>query len=402
MKILFLTDNFPPEVNAPATRTFEHCKYWIDLGHEVTVITCAPNFPQGKVYTGYKNKFYSKEKVNGITVVRVWSYIAENKGFTKRSLDHLSFAFSSFFTALFLGKFDYIIATSPQFFTSWSGYLLSKFKRTPWLFEVRDMWPEGIIFLNKESKIYKVLEKIELALYRDASKIVTVTESFKKSIIKRADVPAEKIETIYNGSNNNLFQAREKNQKILKELKLENKFIIGYAGTLGISHSLEFIVNQLTLVKEKDIHFLFIGDGAVKKNMLILIKELNLTNITMVDAVKKEDMPSYLSIFDIGLVSLKKEDAYLKVIPSKIFELASMQKPILLGVDGEVRKIVSSYNAGEYFEAENSEEFLNKVSYFYQNRDLLSSYTEGLSKLSNDFDREALAERMIDFIRNTK
>ena len=402
MKILFLTDNFPPEVNAPATRTYEHCKYWINLGHEVTVVTCTPNFPQGKVYAGYKNRFYSKENIEGIKVVRVWSYIAENKGFAKRTFDQLSFAFSSFFAGLFLGKFDYIIATSPQFFTSWSGYLLSKFKRTPWLFEVRDMWPEGIIFLNQESKVYRVLEKIELFLYLDASKIVTVTESFKESIIERATVPINKVETIYNGSNNNLFQAREKNQEILKKLNLKNKFIIGYAGTLGISHSLEFIVNQLAFIKEKEIHFVFIGDGAVKSKMLKLIKKLNLTNITMLEPIKKEDMPSYLSIFDVGLVPLKKEDAYLKVIPSKVFELAAMQKPILLGVDGEIRNIVSSYDAGEYFEPENAESFLSKVNYLYEQRDKLDAYTTGLNKLSNDFDREVLATKMIDFIGNSK
>jgi len=402
MKILFLTDNFPPEVNAPATRTFDHCKYWVGLGHDVTVVTCVPNFPQGKVYAGYKNRLYSKENIEGIKVIRVWSYIAENKGFAKRSLDQLSFAFSSFFAGLFLGKFDYIIATSPQFFTSWSGYMLSKFKRTPWLFEVRDMWPEGIIFLDRESKIYKILEKIELALYRDASKIITVTESFKDSIIKRATVPRDKIKTIYNGSNNSLFKAREKDQKILKKFNLEGKFIVGYAGTLGISHSLEFIVNQLAFIKEKDIHFVFIGDGAVKSNMLSLLKRLNLTNITMIDPVKKEDMPTYLSIFDIGLVPLKKEDAYLKVIPSKVFELASMRKPILLGVDGEIRKIVTSYGAGEYFEPENGEEFLNKLNYLYKNRDSLDSYSSGLIKLSNNFDRETLATKMIDFIGNQK
>ena len=132
MKILFLSDNFPPEVNAPATRTYEHCKEWVRMGAEVTVITCAPNFPQGKVYTGYKNSLHHVETMDGIRVVRVWSYIVANKGFFKRTLDFISYSITSFLAGLFM-KTDVIIATSPQFFTALSGRTLSFWKRKPWI-----------------------------------------------------------------------------------------------------------------------------------------------------------------------------------------------------------------------------------------------------------------------------
>ena len=138
MRILFLTDNFPPEVNAPATRTYEHCVKWIELGHKVTVITCFPNFPKGKVFEGYTNKLYQKENIDGITVIRVWSYIAENNGFVKRIIDYISFALTSFLFGLFV-KTDLMIATSPQFFTAISGKMLSVFKQRPWVMEVRDL-----------------------------------------------------------------------------------------------------------------------------------------------------------------------------------------------------------------------------------------------------------------------
>ena len=168
MKILFITDNFPPETNAPATRTFEHCKEWIEKGAEVTIITCAPNFPHGQVYKGYKNKFYQKENIEGIEVIRVWSYMSSNAGFTKRVLDYVSFSVTSFGVGLFQ-KTDVIIATSPQFFTTWSACALSFFKRKPWIFELRDIWPESIRTvgaMEKESKIVALLEKVELFLYR--------------------------------------------------------------------------------------------------------------------------------------------------------------------------------------------------------------------------------------------
>ena len=143
MKILFLTDNFPPEVNAPASRTYEHCREWKKSGAEVTVITCVPNFPKGKVYDGYKNKLYQTEVMDGIKVVRVWTYMVPNKGFFKRTLDYISFSVSSFIAGLFQ-KADVIIATSPHFFTALSGRTLKFWKRTPWIMEVRDLWPEEI------------------------------------------------------------------------------------------------------------------------------------------------------------------------------------------------------------------------------------------------------------------
>ena len=186
LKILFLTDNFPPEVNAPATRTYEHCKEWVKRGVDVTVITGFPNFPTGKVFDGYKNKLYKKEIIDGIKVIRVWTYITANKGFLKRTLDYFSFAVSSFIAGLFI-KSDIIVATSPQFFTTWSAYALSKLKRKPWVFELRDLWPESIIAVGalKNKKIIDFLEKIELFLYKDADLIIPVIESFKENLINR-------------------------------------------------------------------------------------------------------------------------------------------------------------------------------------------------------------------------
>lgn len=151
MKLLFLTDNFPPEVNAPASRTYAHCKEWVNNGVDVTVITCAPNFPQGKVYKGYKNKLYQTENMDGIKVIRVWTYITGNEGFIKRTLDYISFSVFAFGAGLFQ-KFDLIVATSPQFFTALCGRTLSFWKRRPWVMEVRDLWPESIKTVGVDRK----------------------------------------------------------------------------------------------------------------------------------------------------------------------------------------------------------------------------------------------------------
>jgi glycosyltransferase involved in cell wall biosynthesis len=398
MKILFITDNFPPEVNAPATRTYEHVKEWQKQGVDVTIVTCAPNFPHGKVYKGYKNKFYQKENYHGIEVIRVWSYITSNSGFTKRVLDYVSFAFMAFGVGLFK-KHDIIIATSPQFFTTWAAWGISKIKRKPWIFELRDLWPESIktVGAMKQGRVIDMLEKIELGLYRDASKVIAVTDAFKTNLINRG-IDESKIEVVTNGSNLELFYPREKDVDLLRELNLENKFIVGYIGTHGMAHSLDFIVNSIAHIEDEDIHFLFIGDGAVKHNIVTIAKDLELKNITFLDPVSKEEVPKYLSIIDVSLAPLKKEDNFKTVIPSKIFEASAMLKPTLLGVQGQAQEILEKYNAGVCFEPENQEDFIEKVLSLRNDKQLYGACQSGCETLATDFDRKKLAKRMLNLL----
>tara|TARA_B110000902_G_C14265057_1_gene571104 strand:- start:375 stop:1586 length:1212 start_codon:yes stop_codon:yes gene_type:complete len=399
MKILFLTDNFPPEMNAPATRTWEHCKEWVKQGIEVTVITCAPNFPKGKVFDGYKNKFIQSEIVDGIKVVRVWSYISSNSGFLKRIIDYISFAVMSFIVGLF-HKTDIIIATSPQFFTTISGYLLSIFKRKPWVFELRDIWPESIkaVGAMKSSKLLDSFEKLELFLYRKADLIIPVTESFKSNLINRG-VEASKIKVVKNGVDLTKYKPITKDFFLLKELNLSDKFVISYIGTHGMAHGLSFILSSIEKVNN-DFHFLFIGGGAEKESLVRQAKTLGLTNCTFLDFVSKDEIKRYISIIDIALVNLKKSDTFKSVIPSKIFENAAMMKPILLGVQGESEEIIRAYYAGECFLPEDKEDFLNKLQLMYDEylkKTLI--YNRGMSALVTDYDRSKLALSMLDELK---
>jgi len=400
MKILFITDNFPPEVNAPATRTYEHCQEWIKKGIEITVITCVPNYPHSKVYNGYKNRLYQKENINGIEVIRVWSYMNLNIGFIKRVLDYSSFAFSSFLAGLFQ-KTDIIVATSPQFFTTWSAYALSKLKRKPWIFELRDIWPESIqsVGAMKHKKTLDFLEKIELGLYRDSDRVIAVTDAFKKNLISRG-ISANKISVVTNGSNMELFNIKDKNQKLIKELNLEDKFIVGYIGTHGMAHSLDFIIQSISKIDDNSIHFLFIGNGVMKDIIVQLATELNIKNITFLDSISKEEVPKYLSIVDISLAPLKKSDTFKSVIPSKIFEASAMRKPTLLGVEGEAKRVIEKYGAGICFEPENEQDFIDKLYELKNNKLLYSSCQEGCSKLAFDFDRKKLANKMLEILQD--
>ncbi|MEO6248579.1 MAG: glycosyltransferase family 4 protein [Sphingomicrobium sp.] len=398
MKILFLTDNFPPEVNAPASRTFEHTREWVKAAHDVTVITCAPNFPQGKLLPGYRNKWRQRDTVEGIKLIRVWSFITANEGFLKRILDHLSFALTAFLAGL-RQPADVIVATSPQFFTTFAAFALSKLKRRPWVFEVRDIWPAAIRALGfvRHERILAWLELIELALYRDAAMVVVVTESFKGDLVARGIDPA-KIEVVTNGVDLTNFAPRPRDVALERELALEGKFIVGYIGTHGHGQKLGFIVDAAAAVTDPQVHFLFVGAGAERAEVVAKAKRLGLANMTFLETVPKEQVTRYLALSDIMLVPLRKTDIYRSVIPSKIFEAAGMERPILIGVDGEARAIVEKYGAGRYYEPEDLDSFAAALTAIRVSGEDRAVMVAGCRGLAEAYDRKRLAAKMLGLL----
>ncbi len=394
MRILFLTDNFPPEVNAPATRTYEHCKEWVKQGAQVTVITCTPNFPEGKVYKGYRNKWIQHEDMDGIHVIRVWTYITANEGFFKRILDYLSFMIASFLAGTTV-KTDIIVATSPQFFTAIAGRWLSFWKRKPWVMEIRDLWPESItaVGASKRTLIIRFFEWLEKRMYRSARKLVVVTDAFAQTLIDKHHIAPEKIAVVKNGANLDLFKPQVKNVDLLKKLGLEDKVVIGYIGTHGMAHALDFVLKTAKQIEHTNYHFLLIGAGAKRKELLELKDTLALSNVTMLESVSKQEVKEYISILDIGLVNLKKSDTFKSVIPSKIFELAAMHKPILLGVEGESAAIINNYGVGLTFEPENSSDLINCLH-------AMQTKEFKYDQLLQDFDRKNLAVKMLNFLKD--
>ena len=402
MKILFLTDNFYPEVNAPASRTYEHAREWVKTGHEVTVITCVPNFPKGKVFDGYKNKLWQKEVIDGIEVIRVWSYIAANKGFVRRTLDFISFSVTSFLAGLFV-KADVIVATSPQFFTALSGRTLSFWKRVPWIMEVRDLWPESIktVGAMKDNLFIRYFEWEEMRCYRSAKTIVVVTDSFKRTLTARG-IDEAKIKVVKNGVDKEMFKPVPKDEALIGELGLEGKKIIGYIGTHGMAHKLDFILDcARNMQGRNDFHFLFIGAGAERESLLAKKEREGITNVTMLDSVPKDQVVRYISILDLSLINLRKSELFKTVIPSKMFENAGMQIPIIMGVQGEAQEMLEEYGAGLCFEPENEVDFNAKLQQLLSDPDLYERCRTGGAEMSRDYDRKALADKMLECMMDT-
>lgn len=396
MRIVVLSDNFPPEGNAPANRTFAHCREWVKAGHQVTVITGNPNFPAGKIYPGYRNRLWQSQDLDGIRVVRVWTYMAPNAGFLRRTLDYVSFALTGFFAGLF-EKADVIIATSPQFFTAIAGYLLSFLKRRPFIFEVRDLWPESIAALGamKRGRIYKALEAVELFLYRKAAGIVVVTESFKRKMESRG-IPSSKISVITNGIDP--AEAPSGPRNIKTELGISDRFLVTYAGTLGMAHGLESMLRAAAAAPaELGLHLLVIGDGAERVKLQGLCRGLASNQITILPPVPHSEILAILGACDAALIHLKRCDTFTEVLPSKIFEAAAVKRPILLGVQGEAQKLVERYGAGICFEPESAQAFLAAVREI-QRAEVYSAAQKGCEALASDFQRAKLASEMLAFI----
>jgi colanic acid biosynthesis glycosyl transferase WcaI len=402
MHILFLTDNFPPEGNAPASRTFDHTKEWVDIGHKVTVITCAPNFPEGKLFKGYKNRWVSKEVVEGINVWRVKTYITANTGFIKRSIDFISFMFSSFFFGMFVKRVDVVVGTSPQFFTVISAWALAKIKRSPFVFELRDIWPASIEAVGavKSNWVIKVFENIELFLYKQAELIISVTHSFKNELIQRG-IDHRKIKVVLNGVDLEKYKpVKEKDRELVKNYGLNNKFVVGYVGTHGMAHALESVLDAAELSKNNNkVKFLFVGGGADRHRLEVLVEKRKLTNVIMMPLQPKDKMPSILSLLDISLVHLKNTPLFKTVIPSKIFESMAMGLPIIISIpEGEATKMIENLETGVVVPAEDSEELSNKINELSIDTNLINILSSNSIIAAKQFSRKKLAKNMLKYL----
>jgi glycosyltransferase involved in cell wall biosynthesis len=403
MHILFLTDNFPPEVNAPASRTFEHCREWVRAGHRVTVITCAPNFPKGKVFDGYRNRFWQKEMMDGIQVIRVWTYITANEGFVKRILDYQSFMVMAILVSPFVRGVDVVVGTSPQLFTVCAAYVVSRLKRIPFVFELRDLWPESIRVVGAigNSRLLDALERVELFLYHKAARIVSVTHSFKRNLISRG-VNANKVIVVTNGVDVSRFRPQPRDEVLAAQLGLQGMFIAGYIGTHGLAHGLETLLEAARRLQDNpnggDVRFLMLGDGANKAKLVEKAQAMGLVNVVFVSSVPKEQVVRYWSLLDVSIIHLKKTELFTTVIPSKLFECMGMGIPVLHGVAGESAEIVESEECGQVFEPENVDALCAGILMLKQQPALREKLRNNGLVAAGRYDRHQLARKMLDEI----
>jgi len=404
LKILFLSQYFPPEMGAPSARTHELSRHWVELGQDIKVITGFPHHPTGIISPEYKQHFLKTEKIDGIKVIRTYVYPTANKGFIKRILSYISFMFSSIILGSWkTGHVDIVIATSPHFFVAIAGYIISRLKGKPFVFEVRDLWPESIIQLGqiRNQYIIKALEAIESFLYKRAHLIISVTNSFVPIIVEKG-VSDNKIRIVTNGVDLTLFSPHKYDTALKKRLELDDKFIVSYIGTHGLSHALDKVIETAYLMRNmKNVHFLLIGEGAEKENLIKQRENLSLKNVTFLSQIEKQALPYYYSLCHIVLITLRDLEIFRTVLPSKMFEIMAMAKPIILSVDGEARElVVEKARAGIFVEPENSDALNKAISYLYENRKLRQELGEnGRRFVEKNYSRKAKADTYLSFLQ---
>jgi glycosyltransferase involved in cell wall biosynthesis len=369
VKILYVSQYFSPEMGAPAARAAELSRNWAKDGHEVTVLTGFPNHPTGVVPPEYRRQFrrlVSHEDVGGVRVVRTWLLPFPNRKAYERMLNYSSFCLSSAATGVFLPRPDVVIASSPQLLVGLSGWWLARWKLVPFVFEVRDLWPESLAAVGmgkSHSLLYRALAGIAGFLYRRSDHVVVVSPAFKDYLATHWRVPLEKISVVENGVETELFTPRPAAPELKRELGLDGRFVVCYIGTMGMAHGLETLVEAATLLQDSapQVLFLLVGEGAEKQRIIDMARSRGLSNLRFIDQQPREKIPAYIGASDACLVLLKKTELFKTVIPTKMLEFMACARPVILGVDGQARRIVEEADAGVFIEPEDAEDLVQAV-----------------------------------------
>ena len=408
MKILLLHQYYLEEDDHGGSRWNEITKQWVENGHHVQVIAGMMHYNSSEKRAEYKGKWFKKKRQGSIEVLRCHVSETYNSNFIGRLWAYFSFVFSSLWAGLFKvgGKYDVIIVSSPPLFIGISGYLISLFKRTPFVFEIRDLWPESAIDTGVVTNglIIKLAYALEKFIYKKATLINVLTPAFRDTLIQKKNISAEKIIFIPNAADFSLSDDLLKNFNITqfkKEHDLEDKFVITYVGAHGVANHLDQVLETGKILKDTNVLFLLIGDGMEKKRLKEIAEKNHIENVRFINPVPKADVFKYILASDMGASVLKNVDTFKTVYSNKTFDYMSCKKPILMAIDGVSRKLVEEADAGVFVEPENPQDFALKIRYY------LADATKGILQgekgyiyAKQNFDRIILANKYLDLIQN--
>ncbi|MFD0673661.1 glycosyltransferase family 4 protein [Cohnella sp. GCM10027633] len=405
MKIVVICHYFYPEIGAPSARLFEMAKRWVDQGHEVQVVTCFPNHPTGIIPENYRGNRYMAEVVEGIKIHRNYVYATPNEGFFKKTLGHVSFMISSICLSLFrISKPDVIIVSSPTLFSVISGYIFSLFKRKPYIFEVRDLWPDAIIKLGvlKNKMIIKTLTVMEMFLYKRSKKVVVVTNSFKEDLVSRG-VPPGKVDVITNGVDTTIFNRDDMPavEPLRQEFGWGDKKVLLYVGAHGISQGLGTIIEAAKeMLNDSDVLFVFVGEGAEKKKLIDLAAGYGLSNVQFISPQDKHRIPLFYKASYLSFVPLRNLPMFDAYIPSKMFEILGSGCPIVASISGESAEILERSGGALVVEPENVSAIVQSVRKLLSDSELREKLShQGSEFVNGHYSRMALADKYIGIMK---
>ena len=406
MNILLIHQYFLEENDPGGSRWNEFTRVWTEQGHTVTVLGGMMHYNGKEKIAEYKGKHFVKKQQGNVTVWRCHVSEAYNKHFIGRLWGYFSFMFSCLWAGLFKakGKFDVVIVTSPPLFVGVSGYLISRLRRMPFVFEVRDLWPESAIdtgvLTNK--MIIKLAYWVEGFIYKKAKLINVLTPAFYKALRDKKNIPESKLIQISNAADFSLSEkllAEFDRVAFRKEHDLDGHFVITYVGAHGVANYLEQLLDAGEALKDTNVLFLLIGQGMEKARLVQMAKDRKINNVRFLDSVPKAEVFRYILASEMGASVLKKVDTFKTVYSNKTFDYMSCKKPILMGIDGVSRELLEDAGAGSYVEPENIAEYDRVIRMYLDDPMRIQREGEsGYRFAKENFDREVLAKKYMAHI----
>ena len=406
MNILLIHQYFLEEDDPGGSRWNEFTRVWTEQGHTVTVLGGMMHYNGKEKKPEYKGRLFVKKQQGAVTVWRCHVSEAYNKHFIGRLWGYFSFMFSSLYAGLFKakGKFDVVIVTSPPLFVGASGYLVSRLRRMPFVFEVRDLWPESAIdtgvLTNKV--VIKLAYWVEGFIYKRAKLINVLTPAFYTALKEKKGIPESKLIQISNAAD---FSLSEKllnefdRDTFRKEHGLDGKFVITYVGAHGVANYLEQLLDAGEALADTNVLFLLIGQGMEKDRLVKLAAERKITNVRFLDSVPKAEVFRYILASEMGASVLKRVDTFKTVYSNKTFDYMSCKRPILMAIDGVSRELVEAASAGTYVEPENIGEYSRVIRTYLNDPERVKREGEsGYQFAKKNFDREVLAGKYLAYI----
>ncbi|MCO5171439.1 MAG: glycosyltransferase family 4 protein [Planctomycetes bacterium] len=398
MRILVVSERYRPEITPASFRIAEHAARWLERGHEVTVLTSVPNHPRGVVFPGYRNLPFQVEDLDGVRLVRVWSYLAPAAGTIRRSLDYMSFTASAVAATPLLPPFDVALGTSPTLAAAAAARVIAGVRRRPWVFEVRDPWPASVRSLGAlPAPGLLALERLERSLLRSAARVVCAYASIQADLVRRG-VPRDKTAVVTNGSDLVRFDpARVRPVDRQAALGVPaDAFLVGYAGTVGLAQGLEVVARAAALLRhDPRVWFVVLGEGARRVALEAEVARLGLERVVVRDFVARDLVPSYLAAFDVGLVHLAPLPVFRGTLPSKLFELMALGVPVLLGIAGEAAELVGGAGCGVCFPSGDPQAMATAIVELVDDPERRRVMSAAGRQLGREFDRAGLADRLL-------
>lgn len=405
MHILLIHQFFLGENDSGGSRFNQFVKYWEEQGHTVTVLAGTVNYSTGKKDEKYNGKIITEENPTKTTrILRCYVSDSYNKSFIGRFFGYFSFNLSSTLALFKVKKPDIILVTSPPLFVGITGIIGKIIKRKPLIFEVRDLWPESAIDTGvlTSKPIIKIAYLVEKFSYKAADKINVLTPAFKEKLITKKNINPKNIIYVPNGADTDIFKPDDSVTWVREKYNLQNKFIITYMGAHGLANNLISLLEVAKEIKNRDeeVHFMLIGDG-MKKPELIKYAELNnLSNVTFVEAQPKNVMPDFCNSSDLCTAVLQDIDTFKTVYPNKVFDYMSCKKPILLGIDGVARSLIEDNEAGVYVNPNETANFVKAILELKNNQSKLEKMgNNGYEFVLENFERRNLAKKYTNYMK---